>query len=161
MEELYEKEFQYAFKEYGPRKKLIRLTCTKDSIVLNRIAAQVLDMPEHIFPLIDLTDDTLYIMSNILQSVFLSGEQNPDHPYAMPLEIQKMSDGRICVASPAVLLQQIQKVCKFRLADFRSCVFIGVEESYMGAPALKFSLEDYMACMPPKHDLSPHVTGGK
>ena len=161
MEELYEKEFQYAFKECGPRKKLIRLTCTKDSLVLNRTAAQVLAMPEHIFPLIDRTDDTLYIMSNILQSVFLSGEQNPNHPYAMPLETRKLSDGRLRVASPAALLQQIQKVCKFRLADFRCCVFIGVEESYMGAPALKFSLEDYMACMPPKHDLSPHVTGGK
>lgn len=161
MEELYEKEFQYVFKECVPRKKLIKLTCTKNKIVLNRTAALVLNMPEHIFPLIDHKDDTLYIMSNLVQSVFLSGEQNPDHPYAMPLKTKKLSDGRLRVASSAALLQQIQKVCKFRLADFRSCVFIGVEESYMGAPALKFSLEDYMACMPPKHDPSPHVTGDR
>jgi len=140
-------------------KHLIRLVCTNNSITLNKAAAQVLHMPVHIFPLIDCTDDSLYIMNNILQSVSFSGEQNPEHPYAMPLKTKELSDGGLCVVSPAVLLQQIQKACKFHLEDHSSYVFVGTEKSYIGAPALKFSLKEYMAGMPTKHDPSSHALG--
>ena len=101
--------------------------------------------------MIDSKENTLNVYSNILQSIFFFGGKDPNHAYAIPLQMRELPDGRMQVVSPAAFLDSVHREWNLSFKDNMRYVFVGKEQTYMGAPALCFSLEHYMAYIPNRH----------
>ena len=120
------------------REKLPRLNIYRDSVVLNKAAADALDRANEVYAVFDSADRRLFLTRCDPKSDAI----RPDSADIMLLHLGVLSDGRKRIRNPIIFRNKSMELLSIQMPNVTRIMLVGRREMRGDTPTLCFSLDD-------------------